>query len=410
MDTSKYFTPGTKGFILTEQALATIKQAENAGLKDQAAKLRSDLESSAQIAQQSGWRNMSGFTTQLQVVDDLVRSEISQKEKGDRINSVVMKSSNLLESAKSAGVPVDPEKIQQVSDLLKSGNSDQASTLLSEMSKPIADAIKLKNDTYMKLSQEANKSYSELKPYQRQEFEMSKNIGFASKMLNPESLKDPSTNLRLIEEAKQRDASKQMAREVFSRLQTAQEIRNNPNYMAEFGDSPVTNFFQSTYGSLDQGEFESKLAKLKGGDLAKAMQDIKEKSGTAAGMSEKESSALQASISELGEKLGPTAAKEALDRIIKDSEYMLGRLGVDPALTTPDQVKAVRNNEVPFILADERAFNALPPEVKSQITGSVPTAEGMTAEQKAAIEKKRIEDERLRKETEKLNNRNRSRE
>jgi|694.fasta_scaffold01708_38 hypothetical protein len=401
IDPSKYSAKGSQIEAMINNANRMAEDAIKSGVDpNRLNQFMSGIEGSLQA------KDLNGLKSNYASFDDSIRSEISQKQKGDSINAAVTKMNSVFDSAKIAGVPIDPEKVDQVSKLINSGNPEQASTLLSEMSKPIADAIKLKNDTYMKLSQEANKSYSELKPYQRQEYEMSKNIGFASKMLEPESLKDPSTNLRLIEEGKQRDASKQMAREVFSRLQTAQEIRDNPEYMAEFGDSPTTNFLQSSFGSTDQGEFEAKLAKLKGGDLAKAMQDIKEKAGTAAGMAEKESSALQASISELGEKLGPNAAKEALNRVIKDAEYTLTRLGVDPALTAPDQVKAVRNNEVPFILADERAFNALPDDVKKQmIPNWAPssTSKKLTSEEEDAVKKQEKEKQDAIEATKKFN-------
>jgi len=75
MDPTKYFKKGSAGYVQTIQALGVIDAAEQAGLKDEASKLRSDLEASIIQAKESGWKNFSGFDLQR----DLITRSLPQK-------------------------------------------------------------------------------------------------------------------------------------------------------------------------------------------------------------------------------------------------------------------------------------------------------------------------------------------
>ena len=77
MDPSKYFKPGSSGYVQTMQALSVINAAEKAGLKDEANRFRSDLEASILQAKESGWKNFSGFDMQREVIVKSLPSQIA---------------------------------------------------------------------------------------------------------------------------------------------------------------------------------------------------------------------------------------------------------------------------------------------------------------------------------------------
>lgn len=133
MDPNQYFTPGSKGFILTKQALETINAAEKSGLSEEAKQLRSDLESSIQAAQQSGWKNLSGFGTQLEVVNTLApkiaairQGEAKQQEDYFKKEEKFKELSSQIDTAKnllgSAGKTLDPKRIQAIESAKQSGD------------------------------------------------------------------------------------------------------------------------------------------------------------------------------------------------------------------------------------------------------------------------------------------------
>jgi hypothetical protein len=77
MDPSKYFKQGSSGYVQARQALSIIDAAEQAGLKNEANQLRSDLEASIIQAKESGWKDFSGFDLQREVISKSLPSQIN---------------------------------------------------------------------------------------------------------------------------------------------------------------------------------------------------------------------------------------------------------------------------------------------------------------------------------------------
>jgi len=77
MDPSKYFKQGSSGYVQARQALSIIDAAEQAGLKNEANQLRSDLEASIIQAKESGWKDFSGFDLQREVITKSLPSQIN---------------------------------------------------------------------------------------------------------------------------------------------------------------------------------------------------------------------------------------------------------------------------------------------------------------------------------------------
>jgi len=77
MDPTKYFKQGSSGYVQTMQALSVINAAQQAGLTDEANRLRSDLEASIIQAKESGWKNFSGFDMQRKLIAESLPSQIN---------------------------------------------------------------------------------------------------------------------------------------------------------------------------------------------------------------------------------------------------------------------------------------------------------------------------------------------
>ena len=193
--------------------------------------------------------------------------------------------------------------------------------------------------------------------------------------------------MALVTEAKIRDQSKMHAREVFDRLQTVQELLSNPEYMGEFGDVEATNWLQRKFSSGDQAAMEAKLKKLKGGDLMEGIQKLKERTGSAAGLAQSETQALQESINDLAPNLSPKEAEKSLRKIFEKARFALNRLGVDPELTSVDGTANVLSNKEQYILEDERAY------LKALEKGKVDLPLG--APQSQNIDQQKLEQEKL---------------
>jgi hypothetical protein len=73
MDPKQYFQEGSKGFVITTQALDTIAKAQASGLltQEQAEQQRNALEAAAKNLKASGGKNAGGFEAQLKVIGDI---------------------------------------------------------------------------------------------------------------------------------------------------------------------------------------------------------------------------------------------------------------------------------------------------------------------------------------------------
>ena len=351
IDPSKYAEKGSKIEALISNANRIAEEGVKSGV-DQAkvGQFMSGIERSLQAG------DIGGLTANYATLDDSIRSAITQNKTASEIDFLSKRFDVLNKEAGSVGISIDPEKIQVVSNLLNAGQVGPATTAMNDIAKPITEALNLKREGAAKLSTEAAKTMRELPLNQKRELNNLVNIKLASGEVTPDALKDPSNSLALATEAKMRDQSKLQAREVFSRLQTVQELLSNAEYMGEFGDAPSTNWIQSLYSSGDQTAMEAKLGKLKGGDLVEGIQILKERTGSAAGLAQSETAALQESINDLKSNLSPKEAEKALRKIFENARFTLNRLGVDPELTSIDGTANVLSNKEQYILEDERAY------------------------------------------------------
>ena len=127
MDPSNYFKQGSEGYVQATQALSVIDAAEKAGFKDEAARLRSDLEASVVRAKESGWKDFSGFDMQREMIAKTLPAQINamsassakaQEEQMKREQEVYKEAVNLQVTANELsrlGGPIDPSIAESIS-------------------------------------------------------------------------------------------------------------------------------------------------------------------------------------------------------------------------------------------------------------------------------------------------------
>jgi hypothetical protein len=378
IDASKYATKGSTIEAQINNANRMADDAIKAGVNpDKLNQYLSQIEGSLQA------KNLNGFKSNLSTFNDSIRSEMSQKQTADKVVALEQRFAGMNKQAQALGVPIDPAQVELASNLLNSGQVDQASTVLTEMAKPIESAAALMQKNQIELQATAGKGVRELNPNQLQEYSNIAAMKLGSKEYDADGLVQPQNVIAMTEAAKNRDQAKLQAREVFGRLKTVHELMASGEYMNEFGDTPATDFFQSMFATSDNAAVMAKLRKLKGGDLAQGMKDIKEQTGTAAGMAVEETKALQASINDLSSDLSPKEAEIALRKIVDNAKFTLERLGVDPELTSVDGTARVLANKEKYIFADERAYIKKKAEENPLDSGSTLAPDTKNQDQKA---------------------------
>jgi hypothetical protein len=137
-------------------------------------------------------------------------------------------------------------------------------------------------------------------------------------------------NVAAINKAAKRVGDRSAAEAILSRFDTAQKLANHPEGYKVFGKSIP----EATLRELarTQGDVYALYNNLKGQDLVQAMRDIKAQSGTAAGMSEKETMALQSAVNDLGLAQDWKSAQSTLMRIASDSVRAGKKLGLDESV------------------------------------------------------------------------------
>lgn len=378
IEASKYSTKGSPIEAMINNANRMADDAIKAGVNpDKLNQYLSQIEGSLQA------KNLNGFKSNIATFDDSIRSEMSQKQTADKVVALEQRFAGMNQRAQALGVPIDPAQVELVSKMLNLGQVDQASTALTDMAKPIESATALMQKNQIELQATAGKAVRELDPNQMQEYSNIAAMKLGSKEYDAAGLVEPQNVIAMTEAAKNRDQAKLQAREVFGRLQTVHELMTSGEYMNEFGDNPATDFIQSMFATSDNAAVMAKLKKLKGGDLAQGMKDIKEQTGTAAGMAVEETKALQASINDLSSDLSPKEAEIALRKIVNNAKFTLERLGVDPELTSVDGTARVLANKEKYILADERAYIKAKAAENQPAPGSPPAPAGPSKDQKA---------------------------
>jgi hypothetical protein len=137
-------------------------------------------------------------------------------------------------------------------------------------------------------------------------------------------------NVAAITKAAKRVGDRSAAEAILSRFDTAQKLANHPEGYKVFGKSIP----EATLRELarTQGGVYALYNNLKGQDLVQAMRDIKAQSGTAAGMSEKETMALQSAVNDLGLAQDWKSAQSTLMRIASGAVRAGKKLGLDESV------------------------------------------------------------------------------
>jgi hypothetical protein len=120
-------------------------------------------------------------------------------------------------------------------------------------------------------------------------------------------------NVAAITKATKRVGDRSAAQAILSRFDTAQKLANHPEGYKVFGKSTPEATLREF--ARTQGDVYALYNNLKGQDLVQAMRDIKAQSGTAAGMSEKETMALQRAVNDLDLSQDWESAQKTLMRI-----------------------------------------------------------------------------------------------
>jgi hypothetical protein len=137
-------------------------------------------------------------------------------------------------------------------------------------------------------------------------------------------------NVAAITKAAKRVGDRSAAEAILSRFDTAQKLANHPEGYKVFGKSIP----EATLRELarTQGGVYALYNNLKGQDLVQAMRDIKAQSGTAAGMSEKETMALQRAVNDLDLAQDWKSAQSTLMRIASGTVRAGKKLGLDESV------------------------------------------------------------------------------
>jgi len=360
----EYFNKGSSGHEMTSQAVAEIERARKAGLVPEADRLESNLKASIITLQNSGGKDTTGFSTMIKSIGGIApQIESINKSKAD-YNKIASGISTTLGTAYSLGVNVDPTIRDGITRALELGDGERVKTY----DNTLQALIKIKAE---------EKPDSSAKDEELNQFEEQRLYGLAAMSLQNQGVKrtpeefqkainselsNPTRYNQLVKEVKQRGKVEAQARKVYTRLEAARELYNNPELMNEFGDMKPTQWAQSLFTTGDNALHKSLMGQLKGGDLAKGMDDLKAATGTAAGMAVEETKALANSISALDTDLSPQDAGKKLLQVIEDAKFTLERLGVDQELIGYDKDgkstmgQKVLANDEKYLLPDERRF------------------------------------------------------
>jgi len=195
------------------------------------------------------------------------------------------------------------------------------------------------------------------------------------RIVTPEDKKRQSN--ALLAQAKTRTVDRVMAYELMSRFDTIQQILNHPQANEFFGQSIPEEEVKKL--AREQGGIYALYANLKGQDLVGALANIKEKSGTAAGMAASETKALQEAANPLNSTQDWNSAKKTLMQLASDtirSGKKLGLTGVFSYIDPKDRSKGFKaqellrsTNEFDPIFEDEVEYYNKVDKLKSQIEG-----------------------------------------
>jgi hypothetical protein len=199
------------------------------------------------------------------------------------------------------------------------------------------------------------------------------------RIVTPEEKKRQS--VALVAQARQRVSDRVGAEELMSRFDNIQAILNHPQASEFFGQSIPEEKLNEL--AKTQGGIYALYKNLKGQDLVQAMQNIKQRSGTAAQMSERETFALQAAVNEFDSAQDLKSAQKSLKEMAAATIRMAKRMGVDNSVfdyvDEKDKAKGFRTSEIlnsfePFtpIFKDEVEYDKKVKKLEGKSQGVMP--------------------------------------
>ena len=240
---------GTPAYVTALQVTELAKQARAAGLNDQADMMMKSFHSS--IAN----RSVSGFEAAKSLAEGVGKSVIARQEQSNKTNDIAARIDATLGYAKESGYNIDPDLIASAKSMYE--NKDISG--LDEMNKMLAADITRQANSRQKLEDASGKG----------------------KM-------DPQSQI---------EANKMMASKLLRQFSNAQKILNDPESPKAFTGSPAKQFYNKNAGIGNN--VRSYMDSIGGFNLGVGMQEVKETTGTAAGMAASETEAFKAAQSAL---------------------------------------------------------------------------------------------------------------
>jgi len=230
-----------------------------------------------------------------------------------------------------------PEQTTQPQQSARQGLMAKESLAKSaEMQKVSDESLTQLSPRKAKLYESAlNQAYQDPKlvPSQDVVDEMKQQLLMQSEAKGPQIMSESEygqRNTAIINKAAKRVGDRSAAYTLLSRFDTAQKLANHPESYKVFGQSIPQQKLDELARS--QGGVYALFNNLKGQDLVQAMRDIKAQSGTAAGMSEKETMALQRAVNDLDLGQDWKSAQSTLMRIASGSVRAGKALGLDDSI------------------------------------------------------------------------------
>jgi hypothetical protein len=315
---------GTESHAVALQVAELAKQARSLGLNDQADAMTRSLYFSIKN------KNELGFKAAKSLALGVMESVKAAGEQNKKVNESASRIKSILGFARDSQMPIDPALISSAAKMEKDGNIAG----LDELAGLLKGNITRQADAQTKLQEAQAKG--------------------------------------TMSSTAQIQANKIMAEQLLGQFHNAQRILNDPENYKAFTGNPIEQKANEIRGIGNN--VKSYYNSISGYNLAKGMSDIKETTGTAAGMSEGETRAFQKAQSALDINQDWSNAAESLNIFNSTIIRSLKNLGVRNEYLTPQGAKDwLLNTDVNLPLLDSEKI-PLQPVALPTSTPVVPTS------------------------------------
>lgn len=322
---------GTESHAVALQVAELAKQARSLGLTDQADAMTRSLYFSIKN------KNELGFKAAKSLALGVMESVKAAGEQNQKVNESASRIKSILGFARDSQMTIDPALIAAAAKMEKDGNIAG----LDELAGLLKGNITRQADSQTKLQEAQAKG--------------------------------------TMSSAAQVEANKIMAEQLLGQFHNAQRILNDPENYKAFTGNPIEQKANEIRGIGNN--VKSYYNSISGYNLAKGMSDIKETTGTAAGMSEGETRAFQKAQSALDINQDWSNAAESLNIFNSTIIRSLKNLGVRNEYLTPQGAQDwLLNTDVNLPLLDSEEIPSQPvapptstPVVPTSTTGTPTT-------------------------------------